>query len=125
MSEQPRRLLLVEDDAPLREALGEAIALHGFQVHATKSATEACRAVEEESFDVVLSDVRLPGGGGATVLACVRRQQAPPPVILMTGFDEPGGRDRALVGGAAAYLLKPIALPLLIEVLRRALPEHG
>ena len=124
MSEQPRRLLLVEDDAPLREALGEAIALHGFQVPCDKERDEACQAVDTQRFDVVLSDVRLPGGGGATVLERVRRLEPRPPVIMMTGFDEPGGRDRALGGGAAAYLLKPIALPLLIEVLRRALPEH-
>ena len=125
MSEQTRRLLLVEDDAPLREALGEAIALHGFEVEVTTNATEACRAVETQRFDVVLSDVRIPGGGGATVLECVRRQRPAPPVVFMTGFDEPGGRDRAIGGGAIAYLLKPIALPLLIEVLRRAVPDDG
>jgi two-component system nitrogen regulation response regulator GlnG len=94
-------------------------------VRATANAAEACASAAAERFDVVLSDVRVPGGGGMSVLARCRETQPGTPVILMTGFDEPGGRERALAGGATAYLVKPIPLARLLEVLRGALASRS
>jgi DNA-binding NtrC family response regulator len=115
-----RRILIADDDQPLCEALGEALAVAGFDVRLAASTEEALALARAEVFDVVLADVRMPGDG-ASLPRRVRDIWPEARVILMTGFDRPGVREKALSEGAFAYLYKPIRLAELHAVIGRAL----
>jgi len=118
------RILVADDDQPLCEALGEALAVAGFDVRLAASTDEACALARVETFDVVLADVRMPGDG-ATLPRRVRAIRPAARVILMTGFDRSGSRASALAEGAFAYLYKPIRLAELHDVIGRALTQQA
>lgn len=114
------RVLLADDDVPLRNALAEALTLAGFEVGTAASVETVCALLVMEAFDVVLSDVAMPGDG-ATLPRLLGRMFPGVPVILMTGLEEPGIRHRALEDGAVDFLRKPVALSELRTCLIRAL----
>lgn len=116
-------VLIADDDAGLREALQELLSREGFEIEVAASVAEACRALERLAFDVVLSDVRMPGDG-STLPERLRGIRPGTPVILMTAFDEPGVRERATADGVVAYLRKPLSLPDLRAALGRALARE-
>ena len=113
------RVLLAEDDAPLRAALREALSWQGFEVYEAADTSEAGRHLDETSFDVVIADIDMPGDGHS-LLDRVRSTHPETPVILMTGIEEDGGRSRAHTEGAFDYLVKPINLSLLKTTIERA-----
>ncbi|MFF7708260.1 sigma 54-interacting transcriptional regulator [Pseudomonas sp. NPDC007930] len=115
------KVLLVEDDRALREALCDTLALGGHAYHAVGSAEDALLAVAAEPFSLVLSDVNMPGIDGHQLLARLRASQPQLPVVLMTAF---GAVDRAVEAmrqGAADYLVKPFEPAALLEAVAR----HG
>lgn len=114
------RILIADDDAALREALGEALSVQGHDVRMVSDVDEALASIDRESFDVVLADVMMPGDG-ATLPQRLHPLAARPRVILMTGFDRPGVQTRAMADGAFGYLLKPIRLADLCAVVDLAL----
>lgn len=78
------KVLLVEDDRVLRQALGDTLEIGGFAYQAVGSAEEALEAVQEDAFSLVVSDVNMPGMDGHQLLSQLRRQQPQLPVLLMT-----------------------------------------
>ena len=114
------RILVADDDAPLREALGEALWVQGHEVRMVRDVDETMASLGTEGFDVVLADVMMPGDG-ATLPRRLRQLEHQPRLILMTGFDRPGVRTRAMADGAFRYLLKPIRLADLCAVVDLAL----
>ena len=78
------KVLLVEDDRALREALADTLLLAGHDYRAVGSAEEALEAVEQESFSLVVSDVNMPGMDGHQLLGLLRARQPQLPVLLMT-----------------------------------------
>ncbi|SEI82010.1 sigma-54 dependent transcriptional regulator [Pseudomonas sp. NFR16] len=120
------KVLLVEDDHSLREALGETLELAGHDYQAVGSAEEALQAAGEASFSLVVSDVNMPGMDGHQLLAQLRSRYPQLPVLLMTAH---GAVDRAVEAmrqGAADYLVKPFEpKALLALVARHALGRLG
>jgi two-component system response regulator FlrC len=120
------KVLLVEDDPSLREALGETLSLAGHDYHAVGSAEEAVLAVAQASFSLVVSDVNMPGMDGHQLLNQLRTRYPQLPVLLMTAH---GAVDRAVEAmrqGAADYLVKPFEpKALLALVARHALGRLG
>jgi two-component system response regulator FlrC len=120
------KVLLVEDDPSLREALGETLTLAGHDYHAVGSAEEALLAAAEASFSLVVSDVNMPGMDGHQLLNQLRTRYPQLPVLLMTAH---GAVDRAVEAmrqGAADYLVKPFEpKALLALVARHALGRLG
>ncbi|KKK08156.1 Fis family transcriptional regulator, partial [Pseudomonas putida SJ3] len=78
------KVLLVEDDRVLRQALGDTLEIGGFAYQAVGSAEEALEAVLDDAFSLVVSDVNMPGMDGHQLLSQLRRQQPQLPVLLMT-----------------------------------------
>lgn len=114
------RILIADDDAALREALGEALSVQGHDVRMVSDVDEALASIDRESFDVLLADVMMPGDG-ATLPQRLHSLASRPRVILMTGFDRPGVQSRVMADGAFGYLLKPIRLADLCAVVDLAL----
>ena len=118
-----RAVLVVDDDAPFREALRDLLEERGLVVRIAVDAYEGARALREMSFDVVFTDIKMPGGG-FLVLDHVRQLQPHTPVILITGSPSDEWTARAKHDGAFAYLTKPVGKDQIVDVLRRALERH-
>ncbi|RMR50132.1 Sigma-54 dependent DNA-binding response regulator FleR [Pseudomonas cichorii] len=120
------KVLLVEDDRSLREALGETLELAGYDYRAVGSAEDALLAVDQESFSLVISDVNMPGMDGHQLLALLRSRHPQLPVLLMTAHGAVERAVDAMRQGAADYLVKPFEpKALLALVARHALGRLG
>ena len=112
-------LLLVEDDARLREALSNTLTNDGLNVAAVESAEAALTRMEAESYDLVLSDIQMSGMGGEALLDKVTQLYPEVPVVLMTAFASVPRAVDAIRHGAADYLQKPISRSDLLDCARR------
>lgn len=113
------RLLLIEDDPGVREALRLGLELEGHMVLEAANGAEGLRRLAENP-ELVVLDVLLPGGDGFGVLREIRRQSAVP-VLMLTALDEVEWRVKGLREGADDYLVKPYALSELLARLEALL----
>jgi DNA-binding response OmpR family regulator len=121
------RVLLVEDNEINRQLMGDFLAYHGYQVEMVSSSKDFVSAFERFEPHVVLMDLRLPDGDGYDLL---KQVQAHPvwqqvPVIIVSACALQHDQYRALALGARRYLVKPIRLTFLLEVLIAELPRSG
>lgn len=113
------KVLLVEDDRALREALADTLCLGGHDYRAVDCAEAALVALNEESFGLVVSDVNMPGMDGHQLLAQIRSRYPQLPVLLMTAFGAVERAVDAIRQGAADYLVKPFEPRTLLELVAR------
>jgi two-component system response regulator HydG len=111
------RLLVVDDDAPLRKACCEIAGGMGFAALSAGSVQEAVEAFEQQPVDMLLLDLKLPGGGGLKLLGEVRTRYPKTAVVVMTAFATVSSAVQAMRTGATDYLTKPFALEQLTAVL--------
>lgn len=127
MTDQPTRLLLIDDEASIREPLGDYLSGQGFAVTLAASATEARAHLLGESFDLVISDIMMPGEDGLSLTRYLREVHKLP-VILLTARSEETERVIGLEIGADDYVVKPFGPRELVAriraVLRRAAAEQ-
>lgn len=122
MSESPI-ILLVEDDVSLMTLLSLELKRCGFSISGAKSGEEAMKLLASESFDAVVTDLRLGGADGLTVLANCKKVQPETEVIVITGHGSVDTAVAAMKAGAFDYLTKPIEPEELVLILNKAL-EH-
>ncbi|WPP01311.1 sigma-54 dependent transcriptional regulator [Pseudomonas sp. HR96] len=115
------KVLLVEDDRALREALGDTLEIGGYEYKAVACAEDALAAASVEAFGMVVTDVNMPGMDGHQLLAALRRKQPQLPVLLMTAHGAVERAVDAMRQGAADYLVKPFEPRALLELVAR----HG
>jgi len=113
------KVLLVEDDRVLRQALGDTLEIGGFAYHAVGSAEEALQAVDDDAYSLVVSDVNMPGMDGHALLARLRRHHPHLPVLLMTAHAAVERAVEAMRQGAADYLVKPFEPKALLSLVER------
>ena len=113
-------LLVVDDEPAVLKVTQKLLERRGHRVVACHTAEQALAWLEREAFDVVLSDVQMPGIGGLGLLRAVRAREAELPVILVTGNPNPEMESTAFEQGAFQYLTKPVAPALLDEVVSDA-----
>ncbi|WP_335943661.1 sigma-54 dependent transcriptional regulator [Pseudomonas sp. G166] len=113
------KVLLVEDDRALREALADTLVLAGHDYAAVGSAEEALLAVGREPFSLVISDVNMPGMDGHQLLGLLRARQPQLPVLLMTAHGAVERAVDAMRQGAADYLVKPFEPKALLDLVAR------
>jgi len=118
-------VLLVEDDADLRAVLARHMRRAGHQVRSTRDGNEAREALREQKFDVMISDIQLPGVDGLTLLREIRESGATTDTILMTGFGSVRDAVTALKKGARDYILKPLSPQELLLQLARIAEERA
>lgn len=125
-SENRPRALVVDDDRGVRTALSVNLTRHGLEVVLASSPAEAReRLAAEGPFDVVLTDVRMPGGTGIELLAHIRETDPDVAVIVMTGFGSVEDAVNAMKAGAVDYLIKPVERAQLYVVVDRALDNRA
>lgn len=115
------RILIVEDDEPMRDACGEVLRGEGHAVTEAVSGAGAIDALGREVFDLVLLDVRMPGPGGIEILAWLRAEAPDTPAIIITGFATVDLAVEAMRGGAADFLAKPFTPDILRHAVARTL----
>jgi EAL domain-containing protein (putative c-di-GMP-specific phosphodiesterase class I)/ActR/RegA family two-component response regulator len=118
------RVLVVDDDAPLLRAHARALTGKGYRVETAQDGAAALLAIESTSFDVILSDIDMPGMNGIQFLERVRSSDLDVPVILITGSPSVETAVRAIEQGALRYLLKPVSLDVLIKEVGAAVRLH-
>ncbi|WP_313621671.1 sigma-54 dependent transcriptional regulator [Achromobacter sp.] len=116
-------LLIVDDDDAIRETLAEIGRDSGFSVALAASVKDALIQLERQAPDLVLTDVRLPGGSGMDIFKNVAVSSAE--VVVMTGHGTVDNAVEALRLGATDYLVKPICMERLAEILKRIMTNAG
>ena len=119
------KVLLVDDDAMVREALAQTIELGGREPVTAASYIEAKDHIRADFPGVVLSDIRMPGRDGFALLEYARKVDPDLPVILLTGEGDIPMAVRGMKGGAYAFLEKPCEPGDLMAVLERALQQRA
>lgn len=130
MNGEGKRILIVEDDPGLRFTMTDALEGKGFAVTGADNGVDAIRRLLDEAFDLVVTDLRLPGKDGMEVLRAAKGKIPPPSVVVMTGYGSVESAVAAMKSGAEDYMTKPFpveALLLLLDkILRlRALEEEN
>ena len=114
---------IVDDDHSIRFVLEKALAREQFQVRSFASAREVLAALDEDEPQVMVSDIRMPGGSGIDLLGKVKARLPGLPVIIMTAYSDLDSAVSAFQGGAFEYLPKPFDVPKAVELIRRAVEE--
>jgi DNA-binding response OmpR family regulator len=119
------RILVAEDDAPLADFLRQRLVQEQFAVQLASTGNDAQRLAVDQSFDLVLLDLNLPGTGGLDVLRSIRSSKPDLPVVVVTGSAMVEERVRGLDAGADDYVAKPFAFAELAARIRAVLRRGG
>ncbi|WP_265948191.1 sigma-54-dependent transcriptional regulator [Dechloromonas sp. A34] len=126
MAEHSLPILVVEDDASLREAIGDTLELAGRPYVAVDGGEAALKVLNEQAFSIVVSDVRMMPMDGISLLKEIRTRLPHLPVVLMTAYAEVDKAVDAMRAGACDFLLKPFEpQALLAHINKYELPETG
>jgi len=124
MPDATKHLLLVEDEAPLREAVAEQLTDHGFAVVQAESAEHAIERLADFAFDVVVTDLRLPGQDGTRVIEAALKLYPDIIGIVMTGFGTVKDAVEVIKRGAADFVTKPFQFDELWHALQGAMEQR-
>jgi CheY-like chemotaxis protein len=116
------RILLVDDDETVRTSLARVLARSGFYITGVGTVAEALRLISSQTFDVLLSDLHMPGAGdGLTVVSAMRHANPAAITLLLTGFPHMDAAAHAILAQTDEILRKPMSPPDLIHVIQRRL----
>src|ERR671936_1387502 len=124
MPESSKHVLLVEDEAPLRQAVAEQLLDRGYQVEQADSGEVAVARLAEFAFDIIITDLRLPGLDGSTVLETAVKRYPDIIAIVVTGFGTVKDAVEAIKRGAWDFVNKPFQIDQLLHVLDAALEQR-
>lgn len=115
------RILIIEDDVPFCQMLELFLKRKSFAIDATFSATEAKKRLQNQKYDLILTDLRLPDQDGLSLVSEFKRDFPDTPVVLMTGYSDINTAVKAMKNGAADYISKPFNPDEVLIVLQNAL----
>ncbi len=115
-----RSILVVDDDPAMRHLLSVILTDHGWEARAVSAAQDALRELEARDYDLVLTDVRMPGMDGLALLAAIQRLRPELTVIVMSAYGAQEAALEAMKAGAYDYLSKPFKRDEVVLVLRKA-----
>ena len=120
-----KRILIADDELNIRKTIGDVLAKHGCACTICKDGYEAISQVEQQDFDLIISDIKMPHRNGYEIFAAAHRRRDDLPVLLMTGFgyDPHHSIVRASQEGLASVLFKPFKVAQLLEEVHKALGE--
>ncbi|WP_395406146.1 nitrogen regulation protein NR(I) [Pseudoduganella sp. UC29_106] len=114
---------IVDDDESIRWVLEKALARENLATRSFANARDAIAALDSETPQVLVSDIRMPGDSGLDLLSIVKERHPGLPVIIITAFSDLDSAVAAFQGGAFEYLAKPFDIDKAVELIRRALDE--
>ena len=115
------RVLVVDDNAVIRDLLSRVFALAEYQVDMAPDGPSAVEQMRRERYNLLITDLRMPGMDGMAMIHEARRIDADLPVIIMTGFPTEATAIDAANIGVSGYLVKPVAMATLVEITAKAL----
>ena len=120
--ERPR-VLVVDDEANIRDLLSKTLALADYDVDVVPDGHEALERMKSQAYNLLITDLKMPGLDGMAVISEARRMNRQLPVIVITGFSTETAAIEAANIGVSGYLTKPFKVPKVLEVAARALGE--
>jgi two-component system response regulator HydG len=124
LAKQDTRVLIVDDDADLAEALGAALTSEGYSCEFAMNGQAALQAVTQQTFDAVISDVQMDGMSGLDLLDRLAKSHPALPVIMVTAFSKLDAAVDATKRGAVNYIAKPYEVRTLEDVMAQAIRER-
>ena len=117
------RVLVVDDEASIRDLLSKTLALAEYDVDTAPDGTSALDRMRAFTYDLLIADLKMPGMDGLTVIREAKRYKADLPVIIITGFSTESSAIEAVNLGVAGYLTKPFRVPQVLAAAAKALGE--
>src|SRR5882672_7510134 len=124
MPDLQKHLLIVEDEAPLRLAIAEQLADHGYRVEQAESGEVALSKLADFAFDIIITDLRLPGVDGSAVVEAAVERYPHIIAIVVTGYGTVKDAVEAIKRGAYDFVNKPFQIDELLHVLDSALEQR-
>ena len=122
---QTKKILLIDDDVDLREALSELLIMtDDFDVFEGGDGAEALEKIKHQAYDMVVLDVGLPDIDGRELCRLIRKQGVKCPILMLTGHDTDSDTILGLNAGANDYITKPFKFPVLLARIRAQLRQH-
>ena len=117
------RILVVDDEETVRELLSKTLALAEYEVDVATEGRTAIDRMRIIPYDLLITDLRMPGVDGLTVIREARRLKADIPVIIVTGYSTEASAIEAINLGVQGYLTKPFRVPRVLAAAAKALGE--
>jgi two-component system, OmpR family, KDP operon response regulator KdpE len=129
MSAAPLRVLVIDDEPPIRKLLRVGLSAHGYQIMEAPSGKIALELLSEQPPDLVILDLGLPDMQGHELLRTIRTRNDSVPIVVLSSRDDEAGKVQALDAGADDYVTKPFGMDELLArmraALRHQLQTHG
>ena len=122
IAERPR-ILVVDDEASIRELLSKTLALAEYEVDTAQDGRAAVERLRLGHYDLLIADLKMPGLDGLSLIREAKRLNVELPVIIITGFSTESSAIEAVNLGVAGYLTKPFRVPQVLAAAARALGE--
>lgn len=120
-----KRILIIDDEASIRDLCARVLSRAGFTVVTAGNGTEGLKKLQGETFDLVISDIRMPDISGLEVLEHAKQHYPSISVVLITGFGTPEAMARAKAAGADRILTKPFNPIELLTAVKEVLPNEN
>ena len=117
------RVLVVDDEASIRDLLAKTLALAEYDVDVAPDGRSALERMRMYAYDLLIADLKMPGMDGLTVIREAKRYRADLPVLIITGFSTESSAIEAVNLGVAGYLTKPFRVPQVLAAAAKALGE--
>jgi len=117
------RVLVVDDEASIRDLLSKTLALAEYEVDVAPDGRSALDRMRLYPYDLLIADLKMPGMDGLTVIREAKRYKSDLPVIIITGFSTESSAIEAVNLGVAGYLTKPFRVPQVLAAAAKALGE--
>ncbi len=121
--ERRPHVLVVDDEAGIRELLAKTLAVAEYNVDLAPGGQEALEKLHREQYDLLITDLRMPGVDGLTLIREARRFMPQLPIIIITGYSTEASAIEAINLGVNGYLTKPFRVPKVLSVAAKALGE--
>jgi len=116
-----RKVLVVDDDPAVRKSIDRVLSRKGYAVITAENGEEAMRKLNEEKYDLVYTDIRMPGMSGLEVAEQVKARKPWTPVVIITGYGTDAAEARAKAAGVSSFVHKPLSPEMIEDSARDAL----